>query len=62
MWRAVNEDGSLTYSFVGSRLRQLPYWFGRFIGGVLFLSGMIVMLYNVLMTVNGKKAADADTL
>jgi len=62
MWRAVNEDGSLTYSFVEAVSASYPYWFGRFIGGVLFLSGMIVMLYNVLMTVNGKKAADADTL
>ena len=54
MWRAVNEDGSLTYSFVESVVASHPYWFGRFIGGALYLTGMLVMAYNVAMTVMNK--------
>lgn len=50
MWRAFNPDGTLTYSFVDSvEFSHLPY-LARWIGGVVFVSGMFVMLYNVIMT------------
>ena len=62
MWRAVNDDGSLTYTFVEAVKASHPYWFGRFIGGALYLSGMFVMAYNVAMTIANKKPVDADTL
>ncbi|MBK6757182.1 MAG: cytochrome-c oxidase, cbb3-type subunit I [Agitococcus sp.] len=62
MWRAVNDDGSLTYSFVESVVASHPYWLGRFIGGSLYLSGMFVMAYNVAMTVMNKQPVDADKL
>src|SRR5210317_1352969 len=51
MWRAVNEDGTLTYSFVESLEAMYPFYFVRFLGGALFLSGMLVMAYNVWKTV-----------
>ena len=37
MWRAVNLDGTLTYSFVESVKASYPFWAIRFLGGVLFL-------------------------
>jgi cytochrome c oxidase cbb3-type subunit 1 len=51
MWRAVNADGTLTYSFIESVEAMHPYYIGRTLGGLLFLLGAIIMLYNVLMTV-----------
>jgi cytochrome c oxidase cbb3-type subunit 1 len=51
MWRAVNEDGSLTYSFIEVVAATHPYYVGRIIGGAIFLSGMFVMAYNVAMTI-----------
>ena len=51
MWRAVNEDGTLTYSFVESVTTTYPFYAIRLVGGVLFLSGMIIMAYNVYKTI-----------
>jgi cytochrome c oxidase cbb3-type subunit 1 len=59
MWRATNPDGTLTYSFVESVKATYPYWTIRFLGGVMFLTGMLIMFYNMLKTVAGKKAYDA---
>jgi len=52
MWRAFNKDGSLMYSFVESVEASYPGYFVRFLGGVFFLSGMLIMAYNVYRTVN----------
>ncbi len=51
MWRAVNADGTLTYSFVESVQSMHPFYVVRFLGGVMFLSGMLIMAYNVFKTV-----------
>jgi cytochrome c oxidase cbb3-type subunit I len=59
MWRAINEDGTLTYSFVESLERMYPFYFVRFLGGALFLVGMLVMAYNVVKTVSGARPVDA---
>jgi cytochrome c oxidase cbb3-type subunit 1 len=56
MWRAVNEDGSLTYSFVEAMEASHGGYLVRFLGGVIFLSGMLFMAYNVYMTVRQKEA------
>ncbi|MEE3170155.1 MAG: cbb3-type cytochrome c oxidase subunit I, partial [Pseudomonadota bacterium] len=60
MWRAVNEDGTLTYSFVEALEASYPGYLVRFIGGAIFLSGMLVMAYNVYMTVRQKEAVAQD--
>jgi len=62
MWRAVNDDGSLTYSFIEAVSASYPYWAGRVLGGALYLTGMLVMAYNVAMTVSNKKPVGSDTL
>ena len=61
MWRAVNADGTLTYSFVESLEATYPYYTVRFLGGLMFLSGMFIMAYNVWKTINGAKPADTQT-
>jgi len=50
MWRAVNPDGSLTYTFVESVKATFPFYVIRLAGGVLYLGGMCVMLWNTVMT------------
>jgi cytochrome c oxidase cbb3-type subunit 1 len=57
MWRAINTDGTLTYTFVESVKAKHPYYIIRMLGGLLYLSGMIIMLWNVLKTATSGKAA-----
>jgi cytochrome c oxidase cbb3-type subunit 1 len=59
MWRGVSADGTLTYTFVESVKATYPFYAIRLLGGVLFLAGMVIMLYNVLKTVAGAQAVDA---
>ena len=54
MWRATNADGSLTHDFLSGLIATQPYYLARFLGGVLVLSGMVVMAWNLWHT-----AADA---
>jgi cytochrome c oxidase cbb3-type subunit 1 len=58
MWRALNDDGTLTYTFVESLEATYPYYAIRLLGGLLFLSGMFIMAYNVLRTVRESRPAD----
>jgi cytochrome c oxidase cbb3-type subunit I len=58
MWRAVNPDGTLTYTFVEGVKATYPYYVIRFGGGLLYLSGMLVMAFNAYMTLReGKEVA-----
>jgi cytochrome c oxidase cbb3-type subunit I len=59
MWRAVNPDGTLVYSFVESVKATFPYYVVRLAGGLLYLSGMLIMAWNVVMTVRSGKALPA---
>lgn len=51
MWRAVNNDGTLTYTFVESVSATHPYYIIRLIGGLIFLTGTLIMAYNVFKTI-----------
>jgi cytochrome c oxidase cbb3-type subunit 1 len=51
MWRAVNDDGTLTYTFMESVYASYPGYVVRLIGGTIFLLGMLLMAYNVIRTV-----------
>ncbi|MGA1178775.1 MAG: cbb3-type cytochrome c oxidase subunit I, partial [Burkholderiaceae bacterium] len=59
MWRALNDDGSLTYTFVESVKASVPYYIIRLSGGLLYLSGMVVMAWNVIMTVRNPQPVNA---
>jgi cytochrome c oxidase cbb3-type subunit 1 len=50
MWRATNADGTLTYSFVESLNATYPYYLVRFGGGVLVVTGMLLMAWNTWKT------------
>ena len=59
MWRAVNADGTLTYSFVETLVASHPGFIVRFVGGAIFLSGMFLMAWNTWRTVRAPDAAAA---
>ncbi|WP_297004160.1 cbb3-type cytochrome c oxidase subunit I, partial [Thalassolituus sp. UBA6592] len=61
MWRAVNADGTLTYSFVESVEASHPGYVVRVLGGALFLLGMLLMAYNVYKTVRAGKTETEST-
>ena len=52
MWRALNDDGTLTHTFVESLEKTYPYYAIRLFGGFLFFLGMLLMAYNVYKTVS----------
>jgi cytochrome c oxidase cbb3-type subunit 1 len=56
MWRAVNDDGTLTYTFIESIKATFPYYVGRLAGGTVFLLGMLVMVYNLIRTIRSGTA------
>ena len=60
MWRAVNEDGTLTYTFVESVKATYPYYVIRLSGGLLVLSGMFVMAWNMFKTIAAGKAVEGE--
>ena len=59
MWRAFQPDGTLTYSFVEVVKATYPFYAIRLLGGVLYLSGMLIMAYNVFKTVQNKRVVNA---
>ncbi|MBL7003980.1 MAG: cytochrome-c oxidase, cbb3-type subunit I [Gammaproteobacteria bacterium] len=51
MWRAYDDYGTLAYTFAESVEAMHPYYAMRATGGAIFLLGVALMLYNVIMTV-----------
>ena len=51
MWRATNDDGTLTYSFAQAVNAMYPFYTIRLVGGFMFFAGMLLMAYNVWKTV-----------
>ncbi len=55
----VNADGTLTYTFVEGVKATYPFYAIRLLGGLMFLSGMLIMAWNVFKTVSGGKPVEA---
>jgi cytochrome c oxidase cbb3-type subunit I/II len=55
MWKEFNPDASLTYSFLQTTERILFLHVVRGIGGLLYLTGAIVMAYNLIKTMGAGK-------
>jgi len=60
MWRAFDEFGNLQYSFVESVAAMIPFYAMRAIGGAFFLSGVVLMSYNVYMTIRQGQREQAE--
>ncbi len=59
MWREHDEQGFLIYSFVESVAALHPYYLIRALGGVLYLSGALLMAFNITMTILGYQRDEA---
>jgi cytochrome c oxidase cbb3-type subunit 1 len=59
MWRAYDELGFLQFSFIETVAAMHPYYLIRALGGLLFLAGSLIMVYNLWRTVAGPVAAAA---
>ena len=60
MWRAVNEDGTLTYSFVESVEASHAGYVVRVVGGAFFFAGMLLMAYNAWRTIRDAVPAESE--
>jgi cytochrome c oxidase cbb3-type subunit 1 len=58
MWRAYNEFGFLEYSFVETVSAKHISYIIRALGGGLYLSGAVIMIYNLVRTARGDVPAD----
>ena len=54
--------GSLTYTFVESVKATFPFYVIRLVGGLLYLTGMLVMLWNTVMTARQGRAVDGPVI
>jgi cytochrome c oxidase cbb3-type subunit 1 len=50
MWRAYDQNGALSYSFVESVQAMAPYYLIRTIGGGMFLTGAAICALNCYAT------------
>ena len=57
MWRAVNPDGTLMYTFIESVEASGPGYIVRWIGGLFWITGMLLMALNTYMTIKRSTAA-----
>jgi cytochrome c oxidase cbb3-type subunit 1 len=53
MWRSYDSMGFLEYSFVETVMAMHPYYIIRAMGGMLYLGGALVMVYNFWRTIRG---------
>lgn len=62
MWKQFNEDGTLMYGqFMDTVVEIMPMYAMRAVGGVLYLAGVLVGVYNVIKTVKaGSAVTDED--
>ncbi|MFK2819957.1 cytochrome-c oxidase, cbb3-type subunit I [Flavobacteriaceae sp. LMIT009] len=60
MWKQFNPDGTLVYgNFLETVTEIMPMYWMRAIGGTLFLAGLLIMCYNIIVTIKqGSKVED----
>jgi cytochrome c oxidase cbb3-type subunit I/II len=61
MWRAADSEGRLIYSsFVETVIAIRPMYYMRLIGGLMYLTGMIMMAYNLFLTAKSGAPVDGE--
>jgi cytochrome c oxidase cbb3-type subunit I len=58
LWREYDDQGFLVYSFAETTAAMHPYYVLRVLGGALYLSGLLVMIFNVWKTIRGDVRAE----
>ncbi len=59
LWLTVDEIGEVQYSFRDIMASMVPYYGLRLLAGFIFLGGTILMTWNLLMTMRGRKVVSA---
>lgn len=60
MWKAVDESGQLVYTnFLDTVLKLMPFYWIRFGAGLTYLTGVILMAYNLFRTATGAPATSS---
>ncbi|MEL6198184.1 MAG: cytochrome-c oxidase, cbb3-type subunit I [Pseudomonadota bacterium] len=59
MWREYDAQGFLVNSFADTVSAKFPMYVVRGFGGVLYLTGAIIMTYNLIQTMRGKLREEA---
>jgi cytochrome c oxidase cbb3-type subunit I len=62
MWRSYDALGFLQYSFIETVAAMHPFYVIRALGGVLFLTGALIMAYNLWRTVRGDLRQEEEAL
>ena len=62
MWRSYTPQGYLEYSFIETVAAMHPFYIIRALGGFLFLSGALIMAWNLWKTVNSAEVAEPASL
>ena len=55
MWREVDAQGFLVNSFADTVAAKFPMYVVRGLGGVMYLTGVLIMAYNLWMTAYGQR-------
>lgn len=59
MWKEFNPDGTLVYgNFLETVTQIIPMYWMRAIGGSLFIFGMLILVYNVVVTIRKGSAVE----
>jgi cytochrome c oxidase cbb3-type subunit 1 len=56
MWREVDANGFLVNAFADTVAAKFPMYVVRGLGGAMYLTGGLIMVYNLWMTVNAQPA------
>ena len=56
MWRAYDDQGFLQYSFAETVAAMHPFYLVRVLGGLMYLGGALIMVYNLWRTARGDVA------
>jgi len=60
MWRAADEFGTLAYSFIDSVDALHVYYIIRAVGGILYLSGFVIFIYNIIKTMSARPVSEKE--
>ncbi len=59
LWLSLDEFGELRYSFRDIMASMPPYYLLRLVAGITFLSGAVLMTFNLFKTISGAKTIQA---
>ena len=63
MWKQFNPDGTLVYgNFLETVFEIIPMYWMRAIGGTLYITGMLILAYNIIVTIRTSKSNVEDEL